>query len=462
MIEREPTKKAFEYIDRSFDRFVAELQAACRQRSISSQSVGMQDMAELVASAMSRVGMMTETVPVDGGFPMVYGELEGHTDRTILFYNHYDVQPPEPLDEWTSDPFAAEIRGEALYARGAADNKGCLMSRIQAIEAIMETEGSLPVTVKFLVEGEEEVGSENLPRFVESNRDLLAADAYVWEYAAKDELGNPTVCLGNKGMCAVELIVVGTETDFHSMMAPIYVNAGWELVRALASLRDKGQGVAIEGFYEGVEPISTDEYEALQKIPVDEEALKKQAGVEDLLLEMGGREAIERLYTAPTSNLCGLEAGYIGEGIKTVLPAKATAKLDFRLVVAQDPEDILEKLRSHLDQHGFEQVRFGKTKKYWPAKTPITAPFVEVVKRTAERVYDRPIVVLPTSAASGPRYVFAGWSGAPIVALGVGHSGSRIHAPDENIRLEDYREGMKHIAAIIYEYGSNADGELEP
>ena len=449
--------KAFEYIDRNMDRFVQELQTVCRQPSISAQQIGMEDMAQMVAGVMSRVGITTKIVPLTGGFPIVYGELRGETDRTILFYNHYDVQPPEPLDEWSSDPFAAAIRDGVLYARGAADDKGCLLSRIHTVEAILKTAGRLPVTVKFLVEGEEEVGSPHLAAFVENNKQLLAADAYVWEYAAKDEYDNPTVCLGNKGMCAVELFVEGANTDFHSMFAPIYVNAAWELIRALATLKNREEEILIEGFYDDVDPITAEEKEALRCIPGDEETLERRAGVESLLLDATGEEAIKRLYTAPTCNICGIQSGYTGEGIKTILPGRAMAKLDFRLVMNQDPEDILKKLRRHLDSQGFESAKIGKTKKYWPSKTPVTSPFVEIVRQAARQAYNKDIVVLPTSAASGPRYVFSNWSTAPIVALGVGHSGSRIHAPNENIRLEDYRQGIRHIAAVIQEYGKEVD-----
>jgi acetylornithine deacetylase/succinyl-diaminopimelate desuccinylase-like protein len=444
--------ETFAYIDANGNRFVSELQAACRQPSVASQNLGMGDMAQLVADSMSATGIRSKVVPVTGGFPIVYGELEGETDRTILFYNHYDVQPPEPLAEWSSPPFAAEVRDGLLYARGAADNKGCLFSRIHALEAVLRTVGRVPVTVKFLVEGEEEIGSAHLKDFVLGNRSLLTADAYVWEYAAKDDYDNPTVCLGNKGMLGVELIVEGASHDLHSMLAPIYANAAWELVQALASLKNH-EDVLIDGFYADIEPTTPEERELLGRIPGNETALMRTAGVDRLLHNMTGHEAIRKLYTAPTANICGIQSGEVGEGFKTILPARAVASLDFRLLMRQDPADILRKLRQHLDRHGFGHVRIGETTMLWPSKTPVTSPFVQIVRRTAAHAYGREIVVLPTSAASGPRHVFSEWTDAPIVALGVGYTGSRIHAPDENIRLTDYYEAVRHIAAIMLDYG---------
>jgi acetylornithine deacetylase/succinyl-diaminopimelate desuccinylase-like protein len=443
-------KKAFEYIDKNFDRMVGELQEICKQPSIAARNIGMEETAKKVFEKMQSLGMNCQLIPVENGYPVLIGEIKGETDKTILFYNHYDVQPPEPLDKWTHPPFGAEIHDGKLYARGVSDNKGALYSRLQAIEAILATEGKLPVNVKFLVEGEEEIGSPNLEKFVKDHKDLLKADACIWENAFKDENDNPMARLGNKGMLYVELRVNTAATDFHSRMAPVIPNAAWRLVWALSTLKDPNENILIEGFYDKVRPIPPEELEVLKNMPSQEEKLKKRAGLKEFLGRVTGLEFTNKLYNAPTCTICGIESGYTLEGQKTVLPCTAMAKVDFRLVVDQDPDEIVKLLRKHLDRQGFSDIEISVLSKAKPSKTPVTTPFVDVLYESAAMVYDKPLVIEPTSAGTGPRFVFTDWTDMPIAAIGPGYSGSLNHAPDENIRIEDYREAIKHIIALLY------------
>lgn len=443
-------KRAFEYIDLNFEKLVSELQDICRQPSIAAQNVGMQETAQKIIAKMKSLGIHCELFPVENGYPIIYGEIQGTSDKTLLFYNHYDVQPPEPLDKWTYPPFGAEIHEGKLYARGVSDNKGALYSRLHAIEAILKTGGKLPVNIKFLVEGEEEIGSPNLEKFVLEHKGLFRADACIWENSFKDELDNPMVRLGNKGMLYVELRVRSANTDFHSRMAPVIPNAAWRLVWALSTLKGVDDRVLIEGFYDRVKPIPPEELEVLAQMPSPEEELKKRAGIQSFLNGVTGIEFANAMYNSPTCTICGLESGYTGKGQKTVLPCTARAKIDFRLVVDQKPEEICNLLRAHLDKHGFNDVEIEVLSMATPAKTEVTTPFVEVVRKSAALVYDKPLVIEPTSAGTGPRYVFSSWTDMPIAAIGPGYAGSLNHAPNENIRLEDYREATKHVVALLY------------
>ncbi len=442
-------KKTFDYIDQNFDSMVAELQEFCKSPSVAAQNLGMKETAEMLVNIMKNAGIDARIVDNEDGFPVVYGEVKGEADKTILMYNHYDVQPPEPIEKWKYPPFGSEIHDGHLYVRGCADDKGTLLSRVQAIGAILKTGHKLPVNVKFLVEGEEEIGSPSFEKFVHKHKDLLKADACLWENSAKDEDDNPVVKLGNKGMLYCELHVKTGNTDVHSMNAPVVPSAAWELVEALKSLRDETGKVLIDGFYDDVLPVCAEEEEAWKKVPSPEKGLKKRLGIDKFVNDATGDKVNIALYTEPSCNICGMSSGYTGEGQKTVTPCTASAKLDFRLVVAQDPMKIYELLRKHLDKHGFENIELSLTSAAAPAKTSVNEKFVKVIERAAADVYDKPLVVLPTAAGTGPRDVFA-YSGMPIAGIGCGYAGLLQHAPNENIRLEDYKEAVKHVAALLF------------
>jgi len=445
--------KVAAYIDDQFNRFVSELQAWCRQPSVSGANRGIPEMVALVRETLIAAGLAVQVFTVPGGHPVVYAERKGTTDKTLLFYGHYDVQPPEPLEAWASGPFEAEVRDGRLFARGVADDKACLLSRVQAVEALLKTRGELPVSVKFLVEGEEEIGSSHLRPFVESHKELLAADWCIWEYAAKNELGYPTMTLGNKGLCYLQLTAAGPSQDWHSMFAPVIPNPAWRLVWALASLKNERDEILVEGFYHDVAPLSEAELAALARIPTDAEKLKASAGLDHLVQDVEGIELKKRLYAAPTCNICGFTAGHVHSGKKGIVPARATAHVDLRLVVNQQPADILDKVRRHLVAHGFGDIQVEMLEGMMPAKTAVNTPFVDVVVQAARRAYKNEITVLPTSPGAGPREVFSTWTDMPIVGLGVGHAGSGVHGPNENVILEDYREGIQHIAALIEQLG---------
>ncbi len=447
----------YDYIDSHLEHALDDLMRLCRQPSISAQGIGIEETAELVTEMLQRRNVETQILPgVGGGSPVVYGELAGDSPYTLLFYNHYDVQPPEPLEEWTSPPFEPTISDGMLRARGVADNKGSIVARLYAIEAYQQVRGRLPISIKFCIEGEEEIGSPHLTAFVEQNRSLLKADACIWERGDINWQGQPVIAFGVKGLLYVELVVRGAARDVHSSLATVVPNPAWRLVWALASLKDRGEKILISGFYDTVRPPSSQQVDAIAAIPSEDQELKESLGLESFVLELSGLAFERRYLLEPTCNICGLTSGYEGEGSKTVLPCLARAKIDFRLVPDQQPEEILAKLRRHLDENGFVDIDIINLGGENPARTPLDSPFGQVVCQAAKEVYGLDPVVQPTMAVTGPMSCFTDALGIPTVCMGFEYPNNRAHAPDENIRLADFVKGTRHVAAVIDRLGKRA------
>lgn len=444
-------RELFAKVDQNLEKMVQDVITVCRQPSIAAQHIGMNETADLIIAKMRSLGIETQKIPVAGGNAVIYGEIKGSGDQTVLFYDHYDVQPPEPLEKWVSPPFEPEIRDGKIFARGVSDNKGPLYTRLHAIETIRQAIGTLPVNVKFVIEGEEEIGSPHLESFVSSHKDLCQADVCVWENAHKAEDDHPVVRLGNKGMLYVELRVQAAATDYHSRFAPIIPNAAWRLVWALATLKDKNEKVLIKGFYDRIRPIPAAEYEALQAMVGQEEKIQERAKIKELLNGVTGLEFANRFLNAPTCTICGISSGYTGEGSKTVLPCSAMAKLDFRLVVDQDPHEILDLLRRHLDEHGFTDIEIVSHSTTKPSKTPLSDPIVKIAVDAGKKVYDQSFIIEPSAAGTGPRCAFSDWSDMPIIGIGPGYPGALNHAPNENLVIRDYSQAVKHVIAFLFE-----------
>jgi acetylornithine deacetylase/succinyl-diaminopimelate desuccinylase-like protein len=438
----------YDYIDAHWGGAVEDLIMLCRQPSISAQGAGLEDTAGLLTQLMGKYDIAAQILP-SKGYPVVYGEIRGDFPFTLLFYNHYDVQPPEPLELWSSPPFEPVISEGKLRARGVSDDKGDILARLLAVKAYKDVKGRLPINVKFLVEGEEEVGSVNLPAFVVEHRDLLAADACIWESGEVNSKGQPLIVLGLKGLVYVELEVKSAQRDAHSSLGAIVPNAAWRLVWALASLKDWEENILIPGFYDDVQASTEGEKGAIRAMPSEEEELKKSLGIEGFLKGLSDFDLMSRYILEPVCNICGIEAGYTGEGSKTVLPCRAKAKLDFRLVPHQKPQDIVLKLRQHLDSHGFSDIAIKFSEGEAAARTPLHSPFAALVCQAAREVYGIEPVLVPNSAGGGPMALFTEVLGLPTISCGIGYPKSKPHAPDENIRLDDFVNGARHIAAII-------------
>ncbi len=444
------------YVEANRDRFIAELREVVQQPSISSQNVGMEECARLVRGMLEKRGFRTRMLSA-GGHPAVYAERPGTSATTVLCYGHYDVQPPEPLDEWLSPPFAAEIREGAIYGRGVSDHKGSFMARLHGIDALLALDGELPVTLKFLIEGEEEGGSPTLPEIVRQHADLLKADYALYAGGSKDENDRPVVRCGQKGLLYVELACTGAKQDLHSRHASVVPSPVWRLIHALGTLRDAQGQVTIPGFYDDVIPPSPEDMDALRSVPFAEAKMKANFGISEFVGGVRGLEALKQFLFNPTCNVAGITAGYSGKGAKTVLPCRASAKMDLRLVPEQMPQDIAAKLRRHLDAGGYWDITMQILGTLEPTRTPLNAPISQAVIEASRRVYGQEPVVYPIWAGSGPRYVFKRYLGLSMVAdPGVGHCEGRHHAPNESVRIADYLQGVQVAAEVFRQLRTSA------
>jgi acetylornithine deacetylase/succinyl-diaminopimelate desuccinylase-like protein len=399
---------------------------------------------------MRKAGIETELVDEPDGNPVLLGSvLNKKSKQTLLFYGHYDVQPPEPLEEWKSDPFEAELKNGKIFARGASDSKNNVMALVKMVEAYRNTNSELPVNLKFFFEGEEEIGSPHLPHFVEENRLKLKADADVCFDGGIDETGRPEVVLGVKGILYVELHASGPKVDLHSSLAPLAPNPAWRIIWALGSIKQGDEKIRIDGWYDRVHKPTPAELELLRKMPFDEERNKSEMGLSSFLLERRGFEALRVLLYEPTCNVCGFITGYTAKGSKTVLPSKAMAKLDFRLVYDQNPEDLLKKLEVHLRKHNFRDIEVVKLNSVEPSKTPIDAPIARAVISAAKQVFKNEASVSPTAAGSGPDYLFTKRLGLNSVWAGCASAFSHAHAPNEFEVVEDFFRGIEYAGTIV-------------
>jgi len=443
-----------QYITEHLDESIAELSRLCAQPSISAQGVGIKECAELVAEMLRRRGFKVEVIATQG-HPIVYGETEGTSDKTLLFYNHYDVQPPEPLELWDSPPFQPTLRDGKLYARGVSDDKGHIQCRLSALDAVRAVTGAYPCRIKFVIEGEEETSSVNIEAFVRDHAEKLKADLCVWEFGGVNHEGAPMQFLGLRGICYVELSVQTGTLDAHSGLGgSIFPNAAWRLVWALNTLKDSQERIRIPGFYDAVKPNGPRVMELIDALPDDSQDMLQRYGLKGFLKGMTGGPALRaEEVLVPTCTICGLTSGYQGPGSKTVLPARASAKVDFRLVPDQDPEDILAKLRRHLDAEGFRDVEIADLGGEKPARTDPDHPLVKLALEAGREAYGREMLVVPTVGGSGPNAVFVEALDVPIVTAGVGYPGSQAHAPNENMVIQNFVDGVKHTARLIARFG---------
>jgi acetylornithine deacetylase/succinyl-diaminopimelate desuccinylase-like protein len=378
----------------------------------------------------------------------------------LLFYNHYDVQPPEPFAEWNSEPFDPVIEDGKLFARGVADNKGDLVARLTAIQILNRELGGLPCNIKFMIEGEEEIGSPNLEPYLKEYQELFAADACIWEFGSKDEEDRISMVAGIKGMAYMELTCVGADIDMHSSVGAYVDNAAWRLVQALASMKNKQNEILVEGFFDGIEEPTDGEKQVVAELPFDEEAVSKLYGLKRPLITADkGTDPREAMVFHPTMTICGLESGYTGEGAKTVLPKSARAKVDCRLVPGQDPQHILACIQKHLLAHGFDDVKVTMINGQKAYRSDFHHPFVAHVLDTAKVIYEKGPVLAPNSAGTGPMFAFGETLKLPIVSTGVGWVGSKAHAPNESIRLQDFEQGIAHMVLLLSGFAAALTGE---
>jgi acetylornithine deacetylase/succinyl-diaminopimelate desuccinylase-like protein len=432
-------------------RFREELFDFLRIPSVSTRSEHRDDTrraGEWVVAALERAGLSAELIDTPG-HPVALGEWRGAgpAAATLLIYGHYDVQPAEPLDLWTSPPFEPEIRDGRIYARGSADDKGQLFLHLKALELLLRDGGTLPVNVVVVAEGEEEIGSPNLLPFVEANRERLAADAVVISDSAMFAPGLPSLLFSLRGMSYTEVHVRGARGDLHSgAYGGAVANPAAALARILASLHDDQGRVAIEGFYDQVVEWDAETREGIRALPFEDEAFREGVGAPALTGE-AGFSTLERLWIRPTCEVNGLVSGYTGEGAKTVLPATAMAKVSFRLVPDQDPAQVTELFRRHVEAHAPQgvvvEVRELQAGHPWRARPE--GPFFEAARDALEAAFG----VAPVLTGEGGTIPivsdFERVLGARAILLGFALPGANMHAPDEWFPEEHLEKGIQTL-----------------
>ena len=444
----------YQYIDENQKRFISELFTFLRQPSISSQGVGVEDCAKLLAGMMEDVGIKSEILPMGGrnNPPLVYGEVTSPgAQKTVLIYGHFDVQPPEPLEAWDSPPFEPIIRDGRIYARGSADNKGQLFAHVKAVEAIQKSGETLPVNLKFLFDPEEEIGSPSLEAFVKENTERFAADMAYNSDGAQDPSGLPILSFGNRGNCHVEINYQEANRDLHSGQfgGPV-PNPNWRVIDFLSTLMDSDGRAAIEGFYDDVVPPTPIEKEAMAKIPFDPEETLHRLG----LNSFAGQKDMgywDKIMFQPTLEICGFNSGYGGEGTKTVLPCKTNVKISMRLVKNQNSRDILEKFKRHMEKHGFTDLDIEPRYGYNPCKTPIDHPMSQAIVRAVKRSFEMDPIVYPVTGGSNPSSILTDVIGVPIVKVPYGSHDEANHAPNENLVVDLFIKGIKCSATVFHE-----------
>jgi acetylornithine deacetylase/succinyl-diaminopimelate desuccinylase-like protein len=443
----------FGFIDAHAEEYIEHLKHLCRQQTVAVRRQGIAEGAERLATLLEEIGADPMRVSV-GETTYVVTHLEGVSDRTLGFYNHFDTHPAEPLEAWDSPPFGPTIRDGALYARGASDNKGNVVARIAAVDAYRRVRGQLPLNIVFLHDGEEEIGSPNMASFLDEHGQLVSdVDGWIWEGGFKDEDERLEVYLGFNGLAYIELEAITAGEETHGSHAGLVPNAAWRLVWALSTIKDSDQTVTVEGFYDSVELPTQEELELFKNLPLDPESLKARFQIEHWAGRSSAQEALNRQYFQPYINISGMGAGYQGRGMKVILPHKAMAKLEVYLVCNQDPDQVIEELRRTLDANGFDDVRMHVVAKMPPSRTPASSGLARAVVDLVDRLYESTPVLYPIMPGATPMGYFTGRFGVPGVSTGVGYANSRIHQPNENVRIKDFVQGTKFIAALIDRMG---------
>jgi acetylornithine deacetylase/succinyl-diaminopimelate desuccinylase-like protein len=400
---------------------------------------------------LERIGFTTETLATPG-HPVVLAEWRKAPEGapTVLVYGHYDVQPPEPLDLWTSPAFEPTVRDGNIYARGSVDDKGQVWVHVAALEAHLSMRGTLPVNVILLVEGEEEVGSEHLAAFIEAHRERLRCDAVVISDSAMFAPGIPSILSSLRGLAYFEINVTGPNSDLHSgMYGGAVVNPATALARIIASFHDADGRIAIPGFYDTVKPFPDAVRAGMKQLPFDEAAFKRDLAV-DALGGEPGYTTLEKLWTRPTCEVNGLLSGYTGEGAKTVLPGKAMAKVSCRLVAEQDPDAIRLLMEAHVRAVAPKGVTATVTALHGghPWRADLAGPLYDAAARALEAAFGRAPVIQGEGGSIPVVNDFARLLGAPVLLVGFGLPGENAHAPDEWISQDNLRRGMRAMAGL--------------
>src|SRR5262245_50970602 len=448
-------EKVIDFIHTNRDRYISELKNYLAIPSISALPQHQADVkrcAEWTAEEMKRVGLENVRLIETPGNPVVYGDwLHAAGAPTILFYGHYDVQPVDPINLWESPPFEATVRDGEIYARGAADDKGQVFMHFKAIEAHLKKGGSLPVNLKVIVEGEEEVGSVNLDNFIRANKSLLANDVVVISDSAMFDRGVPSICYSLRGLVYFQIDLRGTNSDLHSgVFGGAVVNPNMALAQMLAQMKDKGGRIKIPGFYDDVRPLSAEERAEWHKLPFNEKKYKKDLGAPKLAGE-SEYTVLERVWGRPTFEVNGLLGGFTGEGAKTVIPAVSMAKVSMRLVPDQHPDKIAKLFEEYVQKVAPKTVEVKVTRMHGgkPWITGFDNPYVRAAGRAIEQGFGKAPVFCREGGSIPVVSTFQEELGVPAVLFGVVLPDENAHAPNERLDLSNFHNGIV-ASAILY------------
>jgi acetylornithine deacetylase/succinyl-diaminopimelate desuccinylase-like protein len=446
------------YLDQHRDRFENELCELLRIPSVSADprhKADIQRAAEWVAGQFRDLAFATQLIPTEG-HPLVVAESAPRPGKpVVLVYGHYDVQPPDPLDEWITPPFEPTRRDGNLYARGATDDKGQMFTHIKSAQAWLETQGELPIQVKYLIEGEEEVGSEGLTTFLAgpTGAERLACDVVVISDTSQFRRDQPAITYGLRGIAYFELVVRGPKQDLHSgVFGGAVTNPANALARILAALIDTSGRIQVPGFYDDIVPLTDREREQFAALPFDEQAFRRQIGVSQVSGEEG-YSTLERRWVRPTFDINGLTSGYQGEGAKTVLPGRASAKFSFRLVPDQNPDKIATSLREMLEQICPPGVTWELFEMHHAPGVlmPLDSPFMDAAARAIEQGFGRPPVFIREGGSIPIVNAFADRLGVDTLLLGWGLDDDNTHSPNEKLSLADFHRGIRSSTRLWHE-----------
>ncbi|HXF25859.1 MAG TPA: dipeptidase [Bryobacteraceae bacterium] len=448
------------FVPQNRDRLLDELKTFLRIPSISTLPEHKKDVeaaARFVADSLRRVGMEHVEVILTGGHPLVYADwLHAKGQPTVLCYGHYDVQPPDPLDLWTTPPFDPTLRDGNLYARGSADDKGQMYTHIKAIEALQSIHGKLPVNVKFLIEGEEEVGGASIARYVAENPKKLEADVALVSDTALYADGLPTLCVGLRGLIYMEVEATGPSRDLHSgLYGGAVPNAIYGLIELLAQCKDKNGKIQIPSMYDDVEAPAPEEKESWARLPFDEAAFLRDEVGSTALTGEPDRTVLERTWARPTLEVHGIAGGFTAAGAKTVIPAKATAKVSMRLVPRQDPDKLIANFRKFLLERAPAGIQVElRVLSAGPAiSVDPKHPAIDVAARAFSDILGRPTVFTRSGGSIPIVGDFKTHLGIPTVLMGFGLPDDGLHSPNEKFRVENYYLGIRTVAHFLEEYG---------
>ena len=451
--------------DDQINDLISDLQILIRQPSISATDQGLEECSILLSNMMKNAGIQTELLFLDLDEqvesraisripPVVYGEVKSRSNpsgKTILFYNHYDVQPVDPIEKWNEDPFSGKVIGNHIFGRGSSDDKGELITRIKAVEYFLHETGDIPCNIKFLIEGEEEIGSPNLLKYVQRYKDKFRSDLVIWESGYIDKDDRAIISLGQKGILNIEIKVHGPSRDVHSSLAVAIESPVWRLVHLLSLLYNAKNGkILIKGWYDEVMSLSEKELQLIANEPFNEEAFKKEYGISSFKMGQASCEIKKALATEPSCNISGLVTGYTNKGVKTILPSTATVKMDFRLVPNMDPITQFNKLVKYLRSKGYseKEVTINYLSGEPSSKTPLDSKYVKLIVDSAAKIFNG-VVLNISSSGTGPMYVFKDILNVDSICIGSTILPNKLHSPNEFANLDLLKKGTRCFIEII-------------